>query len=205
MLVPRSIISVLRAILLSLAVVAIPGCTLQNNDPPPTTYVLNANIDPPVTGPGSRKILLVATPRTESGFDTTRIAYTRTPLTLEYYSQSQWADTPARMLVPLLVQALESAGAFGAVLTPPSAAAVDLQLDITLIRLQQEFLQTPSQIRLTLRATLTDLKRNRVLAGRLFEAIEAAPQEDAYGGVRAADKAVTQLLTQITRFVIANI
>jgi cholesterol transport system auxiliary component len=91
------------------------------------------------------------------------------------------------------------------VLTPPSAAAVDLQLDITLIRLQQEFLQTPSQIRLTLRATLTDLKRNRVLAGRLFEAIEAAPQEDAYGGVRAADKAVTQLLTQITRFVIANI
>jgi ABC-type uncharacterized transport system auxiliary subunit len=45
---------------------------------------------------------------------------------------------------------------------------------------------------------------NRVLASRLFEVTEPAPQEDAYGGVQAAAKAVANVLEQIARFVLAN-
>ena len=166
----------------------------------PMTYVFDATPDLPISKAAGEKTLLVTSPRTESGFDTTRIAYTRSPLTLEYYSKSQWADTPARMLTPLLVRALESTGMFRAVLTPPIAANADLQLDITLIRLQQEFLQRPSRVRLTLRVCLIDISANRVLASRLFEIHEPAPSEDAYGGVQAANAAVTGTLREIAEF-----
>ena len=51
-------------------------------------------------------VLLVSPPQAEPGFETQRMAYVRRPYQLEYYAVNQWADTPARMLAPLMVHAL---------------------------------------------------------------------------------------------------
>ena len=112
-------------------------------------------------------------------------------------------DTPARMLAPLVVSALESTGAFKAVLTPPTPALDDLRLDIDIIRLQQEFLRQPSEVRLIARAKLFDVASGRV-ATRLFETDAPSPTEDAYGGIKAANVAVERFLTQLSDFVIEH-
>ena len=84
--------------------------------------------------------LIINPPHAAAGFDSPRIIYVRETHKLEYFAHSEWVDTPARMLAPLIVAAVENSGAFRAVVLTPSAAAGDLRLDTEIIRLQHEFL-----------------------------------------------------------------
>jgi len=102
------------------------------------------------------------------------------------------------MLAPLLVAALQQAGAFRAVVPAPTSAAGDLRLDTELVRLQQVFGGGPSHVRLTLRATLVDQVSRRVLAWREFDVTEPASSEDAAGGVAAANRAVQTMLQALS-------
>lgn len=144
--------------------------------------------------------LAVSAPRAAPGLDSRGIIYLRQPHAVEVYAQSQWVDTPAQMLAPLIVDALQRTGAFAAVLRAPSAASAELRLDTELLRLQQDFGVTPSRVHLSLRAVLVDTGSRRVLAWREFDASVAAPSEDAYGGVRAANQAARQLLIELATF-----
>lgn len=131
--------------------------------------------------------LLLSLPRAAAGLDTRLIAYQRTPLQTEFYARSEWLDTPPRLLAPLLLRALDATGAFSAVLPAPAFTPTRWRLDTELLRLQQEFSAgAPSQLRLTLRATLIDSAGRRVLATREFDLREPAPSEDAAGAVAAA-------------------
>lgn len=146
---------------------------------------------------GNGPILLVGTPQAEPGFETPRMVYVKRPYELEYFAANQWADTPARMFTPLLVQALSQSGAWRDVVLLPSSVAGDLRLDSYGFALQQEFLQQPSRVRVTSRAQLVDLKQSTIVGMQTFEAIELAPSENAYGGVLAANRAVAVLLGQM--------
>ncbi|MEZ5582460.1 MAG: hypothetical protein R3F37_06660 [Candidatus Competibacteraceae bacterium] len=53
-----------------------------------------------------------------------------------------------------------------------------------------------------MRAKLIDMATNHILATQLFEAIELAPSEDAYGGVQAASLSTARLLREIRAFVL---
>ena len=182
------------------AIAFVFGCATA---PEVKTYLLDTAVAPPSAAQvEGAKILLVNTPTAQPGYDTADIAYSRAPLAVEYYTQSQWADTPARMLAPLVVQALETTGAFKAVVTPPTPALDDVRLDLDIIRLQQDFLSQPSQAQLLVRARLFDVNRGQVLATQLFETSAPAPSEDAYGGVQAANAAVEQFLAQLSGFVV---
>ena len=165
-----------------------------------STYVLEA---PPAAGaprPKRDLVLEVAAPRARPGFDTPQMAYTQRANALEYFARSRWADTPAHMLAPLFAQALDRSGAFRAVVQAPSLAAAELRLETELVRLQQDFSAKPSRVRLTLRAQLIDADARRVLASAEFDETEAAPSDDPYGGVIAANRALGRLLERLTQF-----
>ena len=144
--------------------------------------------------------IAVSTPRAQPGYDTPRFAYVQRPHELNYYAVNRWADSPAHMLAPLLVRALEHSGGFRAVVQAPGPVPADIRLDTELIRLQQDFETHPSRVEITLRAQLIDLRSNRVLATRVFDANTTAAEENAYGGVIAANLAVQKILDQVTEF-----
>lgn len=201
-----------RAGLLSLALLslaALTGCTSGLLPKPQVQAALFALDDTtpsaaraiaPPRAAASAPTLVVDAPRAAAGFDTTHIVYVRRAHEIEYFAHSEWVDAPAQMLAPLLVRALEQSGAFRAVLRAPSAAAADLRLDTELIRLQQGFDSTPSRVRLTLRAVLTDVATRRVVAAREFDASVAAPSDDPYGGVAAANLAAKRVLADLAAF-----
>jgi cholesterol transport system auxiliary component len=155
---------------------------------------------PPTARRSSGKTLLVTVPKAAPGFDSNRIAYTKEPLKLDYYSNSVWSDTPAKMLLPILVRAFEGTGAFKAVIAPPAPTLADMRVDVDVIRLQQEFMTQPSRVRLTARIKVVNMKSGHVLATQVFEAVEPAPSEDAYGAARAANAAVQKVLSQMAPF-----
>ncbi|MCV2360570.1 ABC-type transport auxiliary lipoprotein family protein [Paucibacter sp. TC2R-5] len=185
------------------------GSLLPKPAPPPTLHLLTwdsaARALPSLASLPSLKIapvqasLRINPPQAAAGFDSRRIIYLREPYRLDYFAKHEWADTPARMLAPLLLAAFEAGGGFRAVFAAPSAAAADFSLDTELIRLQQDFSHIPSQLRLTLRASLLDNATRRVLASREFDVREAAPSEDAAGGVIAANQALQKLLADLVR------
>ena len=195
----------LAGLLLTLA--AGCGSLLPKPTPQPTFYSLDLPRSEPgaavraVTTPSSAwPTLLVGAPHAAAGFDSQRIIYMREAHKLEYFARSEWVDTPARMLAPLIVAAVANGGGFRAVLPTPSTAAGDLRLDTDLLRLQHDFDTSPSRVRFTLRATLVDSATRRVLAWREFEASAAAASDDPYGGVVAANRAVQTVLQQLAGF-----
>ena len=172
---------------------------------PPEADRANTYVLEPVSMAAPRRpkrdvVLEVSAPRARPGFDTPLMAYTQRPNALEYFARNRWADTPARMLAPLLAQALERSGGFRAVVQAPSIAAADLRLDTELVRLQQDFGARPSRILFSLRAQLIDAGTRRVLATAEFDETEAATSDDPYGGVTAANRALGRLLERLAEF-----
>ena len=186
------------------AVLALVGCTLPHDQtPPPQAYLLEGGaFSPPPARRPSGKTLLVTVPKAAPGFDSNRIAYTKGPPKLDYYNGSIWSDTPAKMLLPILVRAFESTGALKAVIAPPALALANLRVDVDGIRLQQEFMTQPSWVRLTARIKVIDMKSGHVLATQVFEAMEPAPSEDAGGAARATNAVVQKMLGQMVSFVL---
>lgn len=211
-----------RVFAATLLLVLASGCgALRSTEPPqPFFYSLdNARAELPEATPGpeagangaavkSRRwrdgdaapTLIVNSPHAASGFDSQRIIYVREAHKLEYFAHSEWVDTPARMIEPLIIAAIESSATFRAVVLTPSAAAGDLRLDTEIIRLQQDFASPPSHVRFTLRAYLVNNTTRRVLGWREFDETVAATSADPYGGVVAANRVVRIVLQQLASF-----
>ena len=79
-------------------------------------------------------------------FEQPRIAYLRRPSEVSYYANHVWADSPSRMVLPLLVRSLDDR-----TLADRGADAHRnqrrLPVDLSGLVVQQEFLQQPSRSR----------------------------------------------------------
>jgi len=141
--------------------------------------------------------VLVGVPEPAPGFESSRMAYIQIPHEVNYFAISQWVETPARMLRPLLVRRLEQSGIWRSVIPMPTSIRGDYRLDLTHVVLVQEFLQQPSHVRLEWRVQLVNLNDRQVIGTRSFVREEKALTEDAYGGVLAAQQAVKSLLNDL--------
>lgn len=142
-------------------------------------------------------VLLVSETQAEPGFETQRMVYLKRPYELEYYAVNQWAETPVRMVTPLMVQVLNRSGVWRAVIPSAHSIQGDYRLDTYGFLIQQEFQQQPSRVRVMVRAQLVDLNASTILGTRAFEVVENAASDNPYGGVRGANRAVASLLEQI--------
>ncbi len=190
-----------------LAACTLTACVLpRSTDSPVHTFVLTAEepergLVAPLSRANTQGVLLVGVPQAAAGFEQPRMAYLERPSEVNYYATHFWVDAPSRMLAPLLIRALEQSGYWRVVVPMPSALRADHQLDMSGLVVQQEFLQKPSQSRVRLRAQLTDLKTQRVMGARSFDRLEPAPSEDAYGGVLAANRAMSAVLAAVNDWI----
>jgi cholesterol transport system auxiliary component len=191
---------------LALAGLTLAGCSslLPEAKPLPAFFTLDVpSAQPAATRPApapGAPTLVVSPPRAAAGLDSQNMLYTRQPHQLETFARHQWVDTPARMLAPLIVAALERSAAFGAVVRGPGAADAALRLDTEVLRLQQQFDTRPSQLRFTLRAQLVDTASRQVLAWRSLDASVPTASDDPRAGAAAANAAVQEVLAQLAQF-----
>ena len=185
------------------SLLAISGCSLLQPAaiPTPNFYALEAvSLKTGLIAPATAPTLIVSPPHAAAGFDSQRMIYLRETYKLEHFAHSEWIEPPARMLAPMIVDAIVRTGAFRAVVLSPSMAAGDFRLDSEIIRLQQDFRTHPSTVRLTLRATLIDENTRRVIDWREFDQSVATSSEDPYGGVVAANRALQMTLGNLASF-----
>src|SRR5579862_1068261 len=83
--------------------------------------------------------LLVLLPNTSPAYDTTQMAYSSLPYQISYFSQNSWAETPAQMIEPLMVQSLQKSHYFKTVLAAPFVGHYDYLLATQVLILEQDF------------------------------------------------------------------
>lgn len=188
---------------LGVALLLTTGCMWPAGTPVQYTYQLNAELPNPAGHNQALPrdaVLLVERPQPNPGFGTARMTYLERPHELQYFAVNEWADSPARMLHPLLVETLQTSGIWRAVVQTPSAVPADYRLVTEQVLLQHEFTQKPSQVRMAWRMQLIAIPAQHVMGIRQFETVHDAPSEDPYGGVVAANRAAATLLQEVVRW-----
>lgn len=148
--------------------------------------------------------LLVLKPETSAAFNTNQIAYKTRPYQLAYFAKNRWAETPSNMVQRLMVQTLQNTRHYHAVITTPFTGTYDYMLSTQLIELVQDFTQNPSIAKLTLRAQIIRTSDSHVIAAKQFSASSVAPENTPYGGVIAANQAISQILSELSIFCVKS-
>jgi len=155
-------------------------------------------LDVPVASKPPRDMLpvtlVIDSPSVLPGYDTPRMAYVTRPHQIDYFSRNQWVDSPAKMLYPILIEALSRR--FQNVVKAPSPG--DMRLDTEIVLLRQEFYGNSSRIHFVLRARIH--RDGKMTATRQFEIFEACSENNPYGGVVAANRAVSALMQELSDY-----
>jgi cholesterol transport system auxiliary component len=210
-----SLAAVAMPMLVAWAVLGLSGCGASLLPRPPAAaarYTLDAVASAPAASAmpdspvapavspqaaANAPVLLLAPPSAAPGYDSVHMLFQRQPQQLEAFAFHEWVEPPARLLAPLMVQALQATGAFRAVLLAPTSGTGALRLETEIVRLQQDFSAQPSAVRLTLRAALIDAGTRRVIATQVFDARVPANADNPVAGVAAAQLATRRVLGEL--------
>lgn len=104
-----------REILLG-GLAALAGCSILPKVQEPTTlYTLTPKTTFPPGLPSVNWQLVVELPTAAAGIDSSRIALSHDPFTLEYYAKAAWTDNAPGMVQTLLIESFERTGKIVAV------------------------------------------------------------------------------------------
>ena len=200
-----------RYALLALVLPFLGACSLPSlsrDTEPVTTYLLALQDPAPPALAAKRPSILLSTPQSAPGFGTAAMIYVTEPHRLDQFALHRWADSPARMMEPVLVQALESSGRFSAVADAGSRVSADLRLDTEVLSLKQTFSDPNktqnSEVELSVRVTLVDADAGRLIASRILSAKEPAGA-DPYSGVVAANRALARFARDLEALLAAEL
>lgn len=150
--------------------------------------------------------LLVNTPRSAPGFESSHMVYIETPYRLDYFATHAWVDSPARMMAPLIRRDLESSGLFEKVVSSPVRSInYNLRLEFELQYLQQDFTAGKNEEQVGVRVDLFDVSHHELIGSKVFSLSEPAKARTPYAGVVAANQMMPRLMMDVIRFLKASI
>lgn len=186
----------------------IAGCGVlpgKSSQRPVVDYALNAGLPPGASSVAGEKNgscldVRVMLPRPAAGFNTSRMAYMEDANSLRYFAYSQWLDTPAYMVQPLLVVALKRSERFHTVVRAPSPVRTRFILASDDLALVQQFEGGASTVRLAMRVQLIDSPNSRILLDEpliLSRTTSASPKEGVVTANVLAAEMVEQLASKV--------
>ncbi|MBN8482628.1 MAG: membrane integrity-associated transporter subunit PqiC [Xanthomonadales bacterium] len=191
-----------RAALLACALSLAACSTLGGKQTP---FAVHAPAVPAFAAPSAPPVdwqLQVVLPQSSSALDSARIAVMPSPGVLEVYPAVRWRDPAPRLLRSLVVQAFDASGRITGVSGANAGLSADYALAIELHDFQAEVGADGTRAAIRLQAKLFDLRANRIVATRAFEATSPAAGNDAASAVTAFDAALAQLLPALVDWTI---
>ncbi len=186
---------------------AMAGCTsLLGGGPPPHLYRVTAVHTFPPDLPHVSAQLLVEAPQAPAGLDTRRIALSRSPVSLDYYADSEWTDRLPTLVQTALVESFENSGAIAAV----GRDAIGLRSDFTLRSEIRHFeAEYGAQggaptISVAIVVKLVRMPAGEIVADAAFTAKEPAATNTIPAVVTALDAALARVLQKIVVWTLTN-
>lgn len=196
--------NIMKLLSFSLMVITLVACS-PVKIPATSQYQLSAYSGKKVSNNKRSISLWVTTPEAVAGYQTEQMIYMDKPFQLSAFVKNAWANPPADMIYPLMIQSLQETNFFHAVMSSAYSQGADYRLDTQLLKLKQNFLKRPSVLELSVKVVLTRVENNQVIASKIIQEEVRCPADTPYGGVMAANQATRQLTARIDSFVVEHL
>ena len=200
--IPENKNAVLRSGLL-LVVMLTGGCSLLAEKPPVTIHTLKPAVL--AAANSAEKVewqLAVDRVRGSELLETPRILVMPEPGEFQVYPQAQWSDPPLYLVGALAMRALQHDGRILGISPSGEGLSADVELRLELTDFQIELTSEGTHAHVAWQASLAAVTQNRIVATRHFSTRTPAAGQSAKDAVTAFDTALSQLLPQLTEWVV---
>ncbi|MGH7030420.1 MAG: ABC-type transport auxiliary lipoprotein family protein [Stellaceae bacterium] len=196
-----------RRSLAGAAVMALAGCaSLLGVSPPGRLYRLTAAGAYPANLPRVSAQLLIDLPQAPAGIDTTRIALSRSPLSLDYYADAEWTDRVPALVQTALMASFENSRAMTAIDRESSGLRPDFILETEIRHFEAVYDQsaTAPTAWVAVIARLVAMPRRKIVAQTAFERRVPAAANTIPDTIAAINQAAGAVIRDIVLWTLAD-
>jgi len=193
-----------RALLRRAALALVPaaaGCSslIPGTGTPPQIYVLMRKTTFPPDLPSISRQLLVDTPVAPAEIDTTRVALTRSPTTIDYFANAAWSDRAPAMVQSLLIESFEQTGKIVSVARDSAVLRADYILMPELRRFEARYENgdAPPVVLVRLLVRLIKMPERTIIGDEIAEGREPAARNGMDAIIEAYNEALGSVMKRL--------
>jgi cholesterol transport system auxiliary component len=187
--------------------VLFPGCaSLLGLPPSPHLYRVTPKSTYPANLPHMPTQILVDVPIAPAGLDASRIALSRSPISIDYFADSEWTERVPLLVQTALLESFENSGAIAAI----DRESIGLRADFILkteIRHFEALYDSPNaapEVWVAIIARLVNPSGRDIVAHASFERRERAAANDMGHVVLSFDNALGAVMGDIVVWTVRN-
>lgn len=195
-----------RRLVPSVLVLALAGCSGLFGGNAPHLYRVTPKSTYPASLPHRAVQLLVDVPLAPAGLDTARIALSRSPISIDYFADSEWTERAPLLVQTALLDSFENSKAVNAI----DRESVGLRADFILKPELRHFEAVydspdgPPEIWVTINIRLVDPSERDIVAQSSFTRRERASANAVPAIVSAYDEALGGVMKDIVVWTVTN-
>jgi cholesterol transport system auxiliary component len=196
-----------RRLVPSVFVLALAGCSgLLGGGAPAHLYRLTPKSTYPPSLPHRSVQLLVDVPLAPAGLDTSRIALSRSPVSIDYFADSEWTDRAPLLVQTAILQSFENSKAITAIDRESVGLRADfiLKTEIRHFEAVYDSSSGPPEIWVAINVRLVNPTSRDVAAQSSFERRQRASANDVPTIVSAFDEAIGDVMKNIVVWTVTN-
>jgi cholesterol transport system auxiliary component len=199
-------IAALRCLAIVLLVLGAAGCSKLLTEPPRPLYRLTAPGDfpPPARHVGAQ--LTIGVPYAPAAIDSSRIAMSRSPVSLDYLADGDWTDRAPALVQTALVEAFENSKVFTAVGPDTLDLRADfvIQGDLRHFEAVYDSASATPAVSIALAVKLVKVPEHTILAETMISDRESAAANATPDIVLAFNQAMANVAKQVVGWTLAN-
>jgi cholesterol transport system auxiliary component len=196
-----------RRLVPSLLVLALGGCSgLFGGGAPPHLYRLSSKGGFPANLPHRPVQLLVDVPLAPAGLDSSRIALSRSAVSIDYFADSEWTDRAPLLVQTALLDSFENSRSINAI----DRESVGLRAEFILKTEMRHFEAVydspngPPEVWVALNVRLVNPADRDIVAQTSFEGRQRASTNDVPSIILAFNEALGSVMREIVLWTVAN-
>lgn len=191
----------------SIMILTLAGCSgLLGGGEAAHLYRLTPKSTYPPNLPYRSVQLLITEPLAPAGLDKSRIALSRSPVSIDYFADSEWTDRAPLLVQTAVLQSFENSKTITAIAREAVGLRADfiLETEIRHFEAVYESSNGPPEIWVAINVRLVNPTSREVVAQTSFERRERASANDVPSIVLAFDEALGGVMKQIVVWTVTN-
>lgn len=188
------------------AMLLLAGCTSLLTGPAPDLYRLTPKSTYPADLPHVSAQLLINQPLAPAGLDTQRIALSRSPVSLDYFADSEWTDRMPLLVQTALLDSFENSGTITAIDRESIGLHADFILKLEIRHFEAVYGpgNGPPTVWASMIGRLVAMPARKIIAQQAFEWHEVASAKGIPSVVGAFDGALGKVMKKIVVWTVTN-
>ena len=195
-----------RRLVPTVLVLALAGCSGLFGAKAPELYRVSSSSTYPANLPHHSLQLLVDVPLAPAGLDTSRIALTRSAVTIDYFADSEWTERAPLLVQTALLNSFENSKAINAIERESAGLRADFILSTELRHFEAVYDSPngPPEIWAVISVRLVNPASRDIVAQTTFERRERASANNMQSIVSAFDEALGGVMKDIVLWTVTN-